>query len=448
MDLDGIDGNDTYVEFDQAAMIDTDSSRIVTSTGTIIVDDSTQFLVKNAGNTYTAYTLSTIPSFADSAVIYYTVGSDNIADRVYVKSGVEKAELGNYLYVTTDNYHQIAGTNDYYMNVVIDGVERTIATTKTIVEYLAANEGKVFEVSWELNPYVGTYGFVDDARLVNEAVDSSWSGDINYLTGDVTFANGVIVNDGESYRINSDTVFVGGNAVTSAVYANNGIWVNYSDNGQQLVVDVIYIGAKLDESVALTVDAKDGTVTYDADTKTFTVNSVKDATSDVLTYTANDANSVVVAPAETALYTVTETVYDNNPSRSVTVYNEAGTDSETYTVNLKWNVKSSNAQLASVKVDGTDVTIPSGGNDTVSAAEKSAVQLGAQNKFTMTVQAKNPLATVEIGSGDTIENAEKNLAERDSVTVTDTTQLNGGYVLIKVTAEDNTVRYYAYNTAS
>ena len=129
--------------------------------------------------------------------------------------------------------------------------------------------------------------------------------------------------------------------------------------------------------------------------------------------------------ANTGRTSYTDNIYDENPGREITVWNEAGTDSKTYNVKLVWIVKSSNAQLASVKVDGTDVTIPSGGNATVSDALNSAVKLGAKNKFTMTVQAKNPLATVEIGSGDTIQNAEKNLQVRDSVTVTDSTELNG-----------------------
>ena len=218
------------INYDQASMIDTDSHRIVTNTGSIIVDDSTQFLVKNEDNTYTTYTLSTVPSFADSAQIYYTVNEDGIADRVYVKSGIEKAELGDYLYVTTDNYYRIAGTDHYYMSVVIDGADRTIATTQDVVEYLAANEGKVFAVDWTLNPYSQYYGFVDEARLVNEANDISVAngatseGNVNYLTGNVTFGNGVIVTGEDSYRVNSDTVFVGGDAVSDTVYAEDGIW--------------------------------------------------------------------------------------------------------------------------------------------------------------------------------------------------------------------------------
>ncbi len=452
VDLDGIDNQDTYVYFDQASMIDTDSHRIVTNTGSIIVDDSTQFLVKNEDNTYTTYTLSTVPSFADSAQIYYTVNEDGIADRVYVKSGIEKAELGDYLYVTTDNYYRIAGTDDYYMSVVIDGAERTIATTQDIVEYLAANEGKVFAVDWGMNPYTNLYGFVVQARLVNEANDIDVEDNVNYLTGNVTFGNGVIVTGEDSYRVNSDTVFVGGDAVNDTVYDENGIWVAYSSDGQQLVADVVYIGEKLDTSTELTVTAEDGSVAKDdnyATNNTWNFISVKDAVSDVLTYKVADENTVVILPdnsANTGRTSYTDNIYDENPGREITVWNEAGTDSKTYNVKLVWIVKSSNAQLASVKVDGTDVTIPSGGNATVSDALNSAVKLGAKNKFTMTVQAKNPLATVEIGSGDTIQNAEKNLQVRDSVTVTDSTELNGGYIVIKVTAEDNTVRCYVYST--
>lgn len=70
---------------------------------------------------------------------------------------------------------------------------------------------------------------MDDARLVNEAVDNTVTspvvseGDINYLTGTVTFGNNVIVDGNDSYRITSDTVFVGGDAVNSDVYTDQGI---------------------------------------------------------------------------------------------------------------------------------------------------------------------------------------------------------------------------------
>ena len=238
VDLDGADNysggtaSNVYVRHEDGVMIDTDSHHIVLSNGTTItVDDSTEFLVRDAdANTYTAYTLSTVPSFDnDVCDIYYTVGTNGIVDRVYVKDGVEKAELGDYLYVLTNNYYRVTGTDEFYMTVSIDGVERTIGTSETIVKKLAANVGKVFAVDWDLDSSTNFYGFVDDARLVNEAVDNTVTspvvseGDINYLTGTVTFGNNVIVDGNDSYRITSDTGFVGGDAVNSDVYTDQGI---------------------------------------------------------------------------------------------------------------------------------------------------------------------------------------------------------------------------------
>ena len=84
-------------------------------------------------------------------------------------------------------------------------------------------------MDWDLDSSTNFYGFVDDARLVNEAVDNTVTspvvseGDINYLTGTVTFGNNVIVDGNDSYRITSDTVFVGGDAVNSDVYTDQGI---------------------------------------------------------------------------------------------------------------------------------------------------------------------------------------------------------------------------------
>ena len=84
VDLDGADNysggtaSNVYVRHEDGVMIDTDSHHIVLSNGTTItVDDSTEFLVRDAdANTYTAYTLSTVPSFDnDVCDIYYTVGT-------------------------------------------------------------------------------------------------------------------------------------------------------------------------------------------------------------------------------------------------------------------------------------------------------------------------------------------------------------------------------------
>ena len=111
----------------------------------------------------------------------------------------------------------------------------------------------------------------------------------------------------------------------------------------------------------------------------------------------------------------------------------------------KIKLVSSNADLDSVTIDGTEATIPTARTE---AKAESAEYLGSKTKFTLTATAAEKDAKVEIGSGDTLENAVKNLSERNSVTVTESTELNGGFVVIKVTAENGDVQNYVYSTAT
>ena len=111
----------------------------------------------------------------------------------------------------------------------------------------------------------------------------------------------------------------------------------------------------------------------------------------------------------------------------------------------KIKLVSSNADLDSVTIDGTEATIPTARTE---AKAESAEYLGSKAKFTLTATAAEKDAKVEIGSGDTLANAVKNLSERDSVTVTESTELNGGFVVIKVTAENGDVQNYVYSTAT
>ena len=319
-------------------------------------------------------------------------------------------------------------------------------------------------MTWDENPLDsalvpnGTYGYVSKVTLVNEANDGDFLGTCNYLS-EVTVADvgdGAIMNeDGHSYNLTSATQVIYNGEIPytienlkEAIEADMGIWVVDADDSINNDALTIYVGTKLDESVALTVsaDAEDGTIEVDPDDPTkITFNSVKDVDEATLTYTANNANSVIVYGGDkTALHTVPVNVVAKDSQRTVTVWNEAGTDSETYTITLVWNVKSNDATLSSVKVDGTDVTIPTGRTD---PKMESAVNLGSEKAFTMNVVASSDLAKVEIGSGDTLDNAVKNLSEREEISVTESTDLNGGYIVIKVTAEDGTVLHYVYNTA-
>lgn len=442
------DGKDVAtVGYDANANLDNNSSVILgLGNQKIYVNDNTKFLVRNSDNTYSTYTRSTLPELAQNTEIFYVTGSDNIADLVYVKNGVLEAELGHHLYVTTNNYYQIAGTDDYYMNVVIDGVERTVAIDKeTTVKNLANNVGKVFHIDWKLCPYDKFYGFVEEAYLVNEAKDGGaeeiFKGDnCDYLSGDIVYSGNTLICDEKSYTVDNDTVIVGNNGV---IDTDKGIWVIPGDF-KTTHADIVYVGTKLDKSVALTVTAEDGTVTVDpTDVTKITVTSVKDDTNDVLTYTANDANSVVIAPSKTDLQSVTESVYDNNPSRQVIVWNEAGTASETYTVALTWVKSSADASLKQVLVDGTSVPLAAGRTD---AKNCDPVYLDKNGEFTLTAIANDSNATVKVGSGTTVELALGNLLNSNSVTVTDSTALNGGVVVIEVIAENGTVQHYVYST--
>ena len=433
------------VFYDYRATLDTNSSAIILDNDTrLTVTANTEFLVRNSDNTYSACTRADLPELAQNTEIFYTTTADDngVAECVYVKNGVNEAELGSHLFVITDNYSRIAGKpNTFEMVVNVDGVERTIATNEANVKYLAANEGKLFHVTWELNPYAGFYGFVDELRLVNDKKDNEPTCD--YMST-VTYKGDTLYNANNSYTVDADTVIVGNNGV---IDDSKGIWVLCDDN-KTTHADVVFVGTKLDPSVALTVTAAkdEGTITVDpTDATKITFNSVKDVDKATLTYTANDANSVIVyAGNKTALYTVDVDVNAKATQRTVTVWNEAGTNAETYTITLTWNVKSSDASLDSVTVDGTEVTIPTGRTD---PKMDSAVNLGSETAFTMNVVASSDLAKVEIGSGDTLDNAVKNLSEREEISVTESTALNGGYIVIKVTAEDGTVLHYVYNTA-
>ena len=475
VDLNGFENNENdtaiaerIIGYANAATLDVRGSEIyVNPTQPLAhVDASTQIIVNNGDGTYSAYTgTNALADFANGSVEVFWSTDGIYTDAVYIKSYVPQAATGEHLFTVNGTIgHEVGNTGYDEMVVYVDGVERTIVTDEATMDTLTANTGKLFHVTWDENPLDsalvpnGTYGYVSKVTLVNEANDGDFLGTCNYLS-EVTVADvgdGAIMNeDGHSYNLTSATQVIYNGEIPytienlkEAIEADMGIWVVDADDSINNDALTIYVGTKLDESVALTVsaDAEDGTIEVDPDDPTkITFNSVKDVDEATLTYTANNANSVIVYGGDkTALHTVPVNVVAKDSQRTVTVWNEAGTDSETYTITLVWNVKSNDATLSSVKVDGTDVTIPTGRTD---PKMESAVNLGSEKAFTMNVVASSDLAKVEIGSGDTLDNAVKNLSEREEISVTESTDLNGGYIVIKVTAEDGTVLHYVYNTA-
>ena len=167
------------------------------------------------------------------------------------------------------------------MVVYVDGVERTIVTDEATMDTLTANTGKLFHVTWDENPLDsalvpnGTYGYVSKVTLVNEANDGDFLGTCNYLS-EVTVADvgdGAIMNeDGHSYNLTSATQVIYNGEIPytienlkEAIEADMGIWVVDADDSINNDALTIYVGTKLDESVALTVsaDAEDGTIEVD-----------------------------------------------------------------------------------------------------------------------------------------------------------------------------------------
>ena len=453
----------TTVSYDYNVTVDTNASLIGNlnvGTGKLNINDNTEFLVRSGEGTkadpytYTSYNRNNLPQYAAlSAEIYYTIGTDGFVNRVYIKSAADAASFGDHLFVTTKSYYKVTGDKETYkMDVIIDGEEQTICANKSVMEDLAANKGKLLHVTWEKNSAEGYYGFAASVSLVNESSDCDDvagylpdEGDCDYVTGNAKIKGQTIVSNHFNWTITSNTKFVGAKDLNDIDLEDDGVWVVASGSKYASEAAYVYVGEKLGESVALTVTAKDGTVTVDKDDATkITVTSKKDAASDKLTY-SNSENALIGAPGDNyGIGLVEETVYNDKTSRAITVENEAGTDYEDYTVTLVWETKSADTSLKSVYVDNANVEIAGGRTD---AANCTPVYLGAKDKFTITATANSAAATVEMGHGDSVANAVADLHATSTLTVTDTTAHNGGYVVIRVTAESGAKTCYVYAAA-
>ena len=458
VDLVGYD----FVDYDKNVTVDTKASLIAnTESGKLNINDNTEFLVRSGEGTkadpytYTSYNRNNLPQYAAlSAEIYYTVGTDGFVNRVYIKNAADAASFGDHLFVTTKSYYKVTGEKETYkMDVIIDGEEQTICANKSVMEDLAANKGKLLHVTWEKNSAKGYYGFAASVSLVNESSDCDDvagylpdEGDCDYVTGNAKIKGQTIVSNHFNWTITSNTKFVGAKDLNDIDLEDDGVWVVASGSKYASEAAYVYVGEKLGESVALTVTAKDGTVTVDKDDATkITVTSKKDAASDELTY-SNSENALIGAPDDNyGIGEVKETVKNDTTSpRTVTVENEAGTDYEDYTVTLVWETKSTDTSLKSVYVDNANVEIAGGRTD---AANCTPVYLGAKESFTISATANSAAAKVEMGHGDSVANAVADLHATSTLTVTDTTAHNGGYVVIRVTAESGAKTCYVYAAA-
>ena len=452
-------GITSVVNYVAGANFSANASAILDQNGVVTyVSSNTQYLVRGANNTYTAITgTQAMATYATANLFYVDVNGDSIADYVYIKNGVQASAAANLIYVTTAAYTGPLTNNGvtfWTMEVLVNGQPQTVVDT-TIdgrwVKELSNNVNKLFYATYNVAPqfyYLTSFGTLADLTKVDaNEIQVGANTFARYLplnrilNGDTLVCANAAVNS--SYRVDAASIYGTASALDANVLAYDGIWVVYT-KGVVNTASAVYVGALLDTSTALNVAAANGTVTNDGN-NTFTATMAKDVASTTMTYTANRFATITAPGNNVGEGIVTEMVNNQNPSRAVSVANEEGTATVNYTVKLVWVTSSNDASLKSVKVDGTDVTIPAGRTD---PKADSAVYLGSVAKFTLTAEANSAAAKVEIGSGDTLDNAVKNLSVRNSVDVTETTALNGGYIVIRVTAENGTVLNYVYNTAA
>ncbi len=470
-----------------------DASSVLLDRNTKInLNSNTQFLVRSENDKgewiYTPYTRSNLPDFADYSVeLYYYVGGDGYAKYVYVKNATLEADLGTHAFIPQGSYGLNVEKDVWEMDVVIDGVERTIRTNKAIAEYLSENTGKLFHVEFAGrydDNADANYGKVVAATLVNEEWDSDGNNEVKHDGYDCDYityydlskaevqqiAKGIKAgtiyspNSEHNWQITDKTVFINqkGNEIKSldnVVLEDHDIWViGSTEKGSYEHALVVYVGEKLDKSVALDVTAKDGSVVYNAETKTFAFTSKKAATADELTFTANDANSVLVYDGGNALYTATVTTTNGETKWTVTVHNEAATDEETYTVTLKWDTKETGNSILAGNINGSKL-VPSAlkSNASLVAAynDPNAQALTGTKDVTLTISEVSKGATVRmaafVDTTITAENAPeiiKALEAKTFATVENATEETGGVIVVEVTSESGVANYYVWTLSA
>lgn len=352
VNLHGIVGRNEVVSYSDYAVIDTSSSVILDGAdfGKLFVTTDTEILVREGnaftGYTYETYTIDTLPEFADDyAEIFYTVkkvyGTTYAVDRLYIKDAALEADFGTHLFTTTNEFYRVAGTNDWHMTVLVDGVEREIVAAEWLVEYLAANTGKLFHAEWDTNPYDWYYGYLTDARLINEAEDDDHNFyGCNYLSGSTVLTSSSLINGGASYRFDANTVVYGAIDSIDELGTSNvnydGIWVLADPTTSYSRAAVIYVGTKLNTSASADVFYGEGyalEATPDKAYANWTINVARGVESAKAALVPLYNGSVVVDAQGDYDYYWTGTVEVGTPVE-LTVWNEEGTTSKDFTITV------------------------------------------------------------------------------------------------------------------
>ncbi len=355
--LEGQRTSGQLIDYTTQATINVNRSTISDSTGVVVrFDGSTQFIVNNGDGTYSAYTRDTLPTFADDSLEVFWSLDGTYASSVYIKDSTLLAEDGIHLFTTTDSNYRIVGTDTYVMDVIVDGVERTIRTTdKSVINTLQNNEGKLFHIDWVDDVTDPDYGYVEHVYLVNEYHDNDNipTGSSNNCTCNYTFAKNVETGDrtititdrnsntAETWNTTNATTIVNLDGTTVNYSIENieeavenlevGIWVVEDENG---AAAQIYIGTRLSTDAGLNVTSTTEGAKVSQDGNTYTVTLPEDVTSGNITVSATGKNAVLLTDGQpVAQQPFTESKAAGS-QRSFTVWAEDGVTNVTYTVEV------------------------------------------------------------------------------------------------------------------
>ena len=302
------------------------------------------------------------------------------------------------------------------ISVYVDGTQREVSAKADVIAYLAKNTGKMFHADWskyteEYN--ADTYGYITKVTLVNEPNDAldhdgytcdyiTYGDEDDNTIGEYVkkfVKNGLLYSPatGDNWNLTADTKFIGidGEEFTSVdlnTLKEHDIWVigNTTKGANYQDAKVVYVGQLLNKSVELdvTVSAKEGTIAVDKDDATkITFTSVNDVTSATLTLAAREGkdilNNVLTADNTVILGgdnspalkhdTMAVTKAANTEPSTITVWNEAGTDSETYTIAYQWPVSEKTLAGAIVSITNNDASDVMASNKTGYATFASAL---------------------------------------------------------------------------
>ena len=346
----------TIVNYVDNATLRTGSSTVMDGNSIVVhINNATQFLVLNGDDSFSAYEgTNALPLFVDDTVdlFYKDVNGDAIADYVYVKDAAVAADFGSLLYVVEDDYTgplTDGATTIYRLNVVVDGVERTVTTNNAaLAEYLSDNVGKVFYATFDETATSGTYGYLTNAQLVNFATDGAIGAtgySVDYLASDNiyrvddTLVDYYAANNNVGYRVTDSTPVVGG--TLSGDLDDYGIWVVYTTVGGEKIASLVYVGTKLDQDSSPVVSGKyedaDGddvilsAVANSAET-VYTVTLPEGETSADVRVTGTHFNAVVSIDNTTWAPVWSEPKGVDSKRPDITVMAEDGYHTETFTV--------------------------------------------------------------------------------------------------------------------